>query len=205
MIPDHARTTMWISSTTWRRRCARATLAVAMMLTFAAPALAESYKIGVLHAERILQQSQAAKAAHDRIEREFKPRDDALTKKEAALQAAQAQYEKQRQALSADERASRERKFDLQARDLERQRQQFNEDLRARQFEELDKLKGKLDKVLTAYAKAQNFDLILQDALWVGKSIDITDDVIKALDASTSGAGTSGTNSPGATGSVPGK
>ncbi|MHB8493004.1 MAG: OmpH/Skp family outer membrane protein [Casimicrobiaceae bacterium] len=201
---------MRISSTTWRRRCARATLAVAMMLTFAAPALAESYKIGVLHAERILQQSQAAKAAHDRIEREFKPRDDALTKKEAALQAAQAQYEKQRQALSADERASRERKFDLQARDLERQRQQFNEDLRARQFEELDKLKGKLDKVLTAYAKAQNFDLILQDALWVGKSIDITDDVIKALDASTSGAGTSGTDTsgttrPGATGSVPGK
>ncbi|MDE2360669.1 MAG: OmpH family outer membrane protein [Betaproteobacteria bacterium] len=187
-------------STTWRRRCARATLTVAMMLALAAPALAEGYKIGVLHAERILQQSQAAKAAHDRIEREFKPRDDALTKKEAALQAAQAQYEKQRQALSADERASRERNLDLQARDLARQRQQFNEDLRARQFEELDKLKGKLDKVLTAYAKAQNFDLILQDALWVGKSVDITDDVIKALDASTSGAG-----SPGAAGSTPAK
>ncbi len=205
MIPAHARTTMRISSTPWRRRCARATLAVAMMLAFAAPALAERYKIGVLHAERILPLALAAKGAHDRIEREFKPRDDALTKKEAALQAAQAQYEKQRQALSADERASRERNFDLQARDLERQRQQFNEDLRARQFEELDKLKGKLDKVLTAYAKAQNFDLILQDALWVGKSIDITDDVIKALDASTSGAGTSGTHSPGAPGSVPGK
>ncbi|MGC1818224.1 MAG: OmpH family outer membrane protein [Casimicrobiaceae bacterium] len=197
-------------STTWRRCCARATLTVAMMLSFAAPALAESYKIGVLHAERILQQSQAAKAAHDRIEREFKPRDDDLTKKEAALQAAQAQYEKQRQALSADERASRERNLDLQARDLERQRQQFNEDLRARQFEELDKLKGKLDKVLTSYAKAHDFDLILQDALWVGKSIDITDDVIKALDASTSGAatpgaGTSGATSPGATGSAPGR
>ena len=96
--------------------------------------------------------------------------------------------------------------LDLQARDLERQRQQFNEDLRARQFEELDKLKGKLDKVLTAYAKAKNFDLILQDALWVGKSIDITDDVIKALDASTSGADTSGTTSSGATtGSARGK
>lgn len=205
MIPDHARTTMLNPSTPWRRRCARALLGVAMMLALAAPALAESYKIGVLHAERILQQSQAAKAAHDRIEREFKPRDEALTKKEAALQAAQAQYEKQRQALSADERASRERNLDLQARDLERQRQQFNEDLRARQFEELDKLKGKLDKVLTAYAKAQNFDLILQDALWVGKSIDITDDVIKALDASTAAAGTSGTTTPGATGSAPGK
>jgi Skp family chaperone for outer membrane proteins len=38
---------------------------------FVAPAAAEDYRIGVLHVERILQQSAAAKAAHDRIEQEF--------------------------------------------------------------------------------------------------------------------------------------
>ena len=172
-----------------------------MMLAVVAPAFAEGYKIGVLHVERILQQSDAAKTAHDRIEREFKPRDDDITRKEEALKAAQAQYEKQRQGLSQDERASRERHLDLQARNIERLRQQFNEDLRARQFEELDKLKGELDQVLTSYAKANDYDLILQDALWVGKSVDITDDVIKALNASTSGAGSSpsGANGPGVT------
>jgi outer membrane protein len=174
-----------------------------MLLAFAMPALAAGYKIGVLHVERILQQSAAAKAAHDRIEREFKPRDDAITKKEEALRAAQAQLEKQRQGLSPDARASRERSLDLQARDIQRLRQQFNEDLRARQFEELDKLKGELDKVLTSYAKAQDYDLILQDALWVGKSVDITDDVIKALNADTSGAGSPEATSPAASRSAP--
>ena len=66
---------------------------------------------------------------------------------------------------------------------MQRQRQQFAEDLRARQFEELDKLKQRLDQVLTKYAKDRNYDLILQDALYVGGAVDITDDVIKALDS----------------------
>jgi outer membrane protein len=204
MIPDRTRSAMRRRSTPWRTRLAPAALALAMMLAVAAPAFAEGYKIGVLHVERILQQSDAAKAAHDRIEREFKPRDDDITRKEEALKAAQAQYEKQRQGLSEDERATRERRLDLQARDVERLRQQFNEDLRARQFEELDKLKGELDQVLTSYAKANNYDLILQDALWVGKSVDITDDVIKALNASAPDAGSSpampsGAHGPGVT------
>ena len=203
MIPGPARMTMRYPSNSRRLRLARAAFAVSMLLAFAMPARAADYKIGVLHVERILQQSAAAKSAHDRIEREFKPRDDAITKKEDALRAAQAQLEKQRPGLSADERASRERSLDLQAREIDRLRQQFNEDLRARQFEELDKLKGELDKVLTSYAKAQNYDLILQDALWVGKSVDITDDVIKALNADTSGAGSSAGTSPAASGSAP--
>lgn len=188
-----------------RASLASAALALAMLLAAAAPALADTYKIGVLHVERILQQSAAAKAAHDRIEREFKPRDDAITAKEDALRAAQAQYEKQRQGLSQDERASRESSLDLQARDITRLRQQFNEDLRARQFEELDKLKQELDKVLTSYARQNDYDLILQDALWVGKSVDITDDVIKALNASSAGAaaGTAGSGAPEA--ATPGK
>lgn len=200
MIASTCRSAMQQRSTPWRVRFAPAMLAVAIMLAVAAPAFAEGYKIGVLHVERILQQSDAAKTAHDRIEREFKPRDDDITRKEDALKAAQAQYEKQRQGLSQDERASRERRLDLQARDLERLRQQFNEDLRARQFEELDKLKGELDQVLTSYAKANDYDLILQDALWVGKSVDITDDVIKALNASTPDAGASPATASGANG-----
>lgn len=159
-----------------------------VMLALASPARADSYKIGVLHVDRILRQSQAAKAAHDRIEREFKPRDAAIAKQEQALRDAQAAYERDRPTLSDDQRTARERTLDLQSRDVQRVREQFNEDLRARQFEELDKLKGRLDKVITEYAKANHYDLILQDALWVGNSVDITGDIIKALDASGGGA-----------------
>ena len=62
-----------------------------------------------------------------------------------------------------------------------RQREQFAEALRARQFEELNQLKERLDRVLTQLAHDQHYDLILQNALWVGDRVDITDQVIKAL------------------------
>ena len=155
--------------------------ACALLAVTATPALADDYKIGVIHIERILQQSEPAKAAHDRIEQEFKARDADITRKEQDVRTAAAQLEQDRAMLSADERASRERALELQTRDVQRLRQQFAEDLRARQFEELDKLKERLDKVLTQYAKERNYDLILQDALYVGRAVDITDDVIKAL------------------------
>ena len=151
---------------------------------FVAPAAAEDYRIGVLHVERILQQSAAAKAAHDRIEQEFKARDTDIALREQEVRDAAAQLEKARVTLSADERGSRERALETRTREVQRLRQQFAEDLRGRQFEELDKLKERLDRVLTRYAKERNFDLILQDALYVGRSVDITDDIIKALAAS---------------------
>jgi outer membrane protein len=151
---------------------------------FVAPAAAEDYRIGVLHVERILQQSAAAKAAHDRIEQEFKARDTDIARMEQEVRDAAAQLEKARATLSADERGSRERTLETRTREVQRMRQQFAEDLRGRQFEELDKLKERLDRVLTRYAKERNFDLILQDALFVGRSVDITDDIIKALAAS---------------------
>jgi len=162
-----------------RFACAVALLAFAAA---ALPALADDYRIGVIHVERILRQSNPARAAEARIEREFKSRDTDLRKREQDVQAAAAQLAKDRATLSAEQFATRERELDVRTRDVQRQRQQFAEDLRARQFEELDKLKGRLDQVLTKYAKDRNYDLILQDAIWVGRTVDITDDVIKALD-----------------------
>ena len=157
--------------------------ACALLAAAPKPGLADEYKIGVIHVERILQQSEPAKAAHDRIEQEFKGRDADITRKERDVRSAAAQLEQDGPTLAAEERASRERALELQTRDVQRLRQQFAEDLRARQFEELDKLKERLDKVLTEYAKERNYDLILQDALYVGRVVDITDDVIKALGA----------------------
>ena len=157
-----------------------AALAAAVAAT-ALPARADDYKIGVLHVERILQQSAPAKAALERIEQEFKGRDQELARKEQEVRDAAAQLDKVRATLSADERTTRERALDTRTREVQRQRQQFAEDLRTRQFQELDKLKERLDGVLTRYAKERNYDLILQDALYVGRTVDITDDIIKAL------------------------
>ena len=158
-----------------------AAMAIATALV-ALPTHADQYKIGVMNVEKILRQSKAAQAAQARIEQEFKARDADISRKEQDVQAAAAQLAKDRPTLSADEATRRDRDLDLRTREVQRQRQQFAEDLRGRQFEELDKLKARLDQVLTKYAKDNHFDLILQDAAFVGRAVNITDDVIKALE-----------------------
>jgi len=155
-------------------------LAIGLLIA-AGAAEADDYKIAVLNVDRVLQQAPDAKAAHDRIEQAFKARDADIARKEQEARAAAAQLENDRATLSTDERTSRERAIEARTREVQRLREQFAEDLRARQFEELDKLKERLDKVLSRYAKDHQFDLILQDAAYVGRSVDITDDVIKAL------------------------
>jgi outer membrane protein len=152
---------------------------------FAMPAAdaADDYKIGVLNVERVLQQSKAAKAAHDRLEQEFKGRNDDIAKKEQDVREAAQQLENDRPTLAPDEFASHQRALEFRTREVQRLRQQFAEDLRTRQFEELDKLKERLDKVLTRFAQQNHYDLILQDAAYVGRSVDITDDVLKALES----------------------
>jgi len=158
-----------------------AILLVAAMLGVSGTAAADSYLIGVIHIERILRDSPPARAAQERIEQQFKARNAELTAREGALRGDLAQYEKDKAKLDDDARSARERDLDVQGRELTRQRQQFADDLRTRQFEELDRLKERLDQVLTKIAHDRGYDLILQNALWVAKDVDITDDVIKAL------------------------
>ena len=171
-----------MSDATVRSRRASIALCAALLAAgVVVPAAADDYKIGVLHVERVMQQSAPAKAAHDRLEQEFKARDADIAKKEQEVREATAQLEKASATLPVDERTTRERALETRTREVQRLREQFAEDLRARQFQELDKLKERLDRVLTNYAKELNYDLILQDALYVGRSVDITDDIIKAL------------------------
>jgi Skp family chaperone for outer membrane proteins len=121
-------------------RCLRHALAIGL-LAMAGAAAADDYKIGVLNVERVLQQAPDAKAAHDRIEQAFKARDADIARKEQDVRAAAEQLARDRATLSSDERASRERSIEARTREVQRLREQFAEDLRARQFEELDKLK----------------------------------------------------------------
>jgi outer membrane protein len=85
--------------------------------------------------------------------------------------------------LTEADRAAKQREAETRGRELERTRRQLAEDLKARQFDEMGKIKERLDVVLTRLAKDQGYDLILQDGLFVRRSVDITDAVIKALES----------------------
>jgi len=159
-------------------------LVAAAYLTLPAAALAEDYKIGVINTDRILRESTPAKDAAKKIEQEFQAREAAVGKLDRELREMTTKLDREGATMSQADRATLQRDVELRGRDLERTRRQLGEDLRARQFDEMNKIKERLDAVLTKLAKDQGYDLILQDGLFVRRSVDITDTVIKALDAS---------------------
>jgi outer membrane protein len=90
--------------------------------------------------------------------------------------------------LPEAERNRRQRELVEQDRDLQRKRREFQEDLNQRKNEEYAGVVERANRVIRQIFETEKFDLILQEAVFAGPRVDITDKVIRALN----GAATTG-------------
>ncbi|VVE28536.1 OmpH [Pandoraea communis] len=173
-----------------RKHCLRGVVA-ALLAGAAFAAMAQDARIAAVNSDRILRDSAPAKAAQAKLEAEFSKRDADLQGMAQRLKAMSDKLDKDNPTLSDSERAKRQR--DLAAADTEFQRKQreFREDLNQRRNEELAAVLDRANRVIKQIAEADKYDLIVQEAVYVSPRIDITDKVLKTLNAS-SGGGTGG-------------
>src|SRR5690606_39418707 len=85
--------------------------------------------------------------------------------------------------MSDSDRIRRQRELSQLDSDFQRKRIEFQEDLNRRRNEEMGRVFERADKVIKQIAESQGYDLVLQEAITVSPRIDITDQVIKALDS----------------------
>jgi outer membrane protein len=155
-------------------------LAAALMLA-ASVAGAADIKIGFVDVERIRRESAPAERASKQLEKEFAPRAQELQRREAQVKSLQGQLEKDVMTMSDGERRSKEQELSRLSVDLQRLQREYREDLNMRRNQELGTLFERADRVIKQIADAENFDLILQEAVFRSPRIDITERVIKAL------------------------
>ncbi len=156
----------------------------ALVLTMALatiPAAAQELKIGYVNSERVLRDSAPAKAAQAKLEAEFGKRDRDLNDQAQKLKAAAEKLDKDAPALSEAERTRRQRELVEQDRDLQRRRREFQEDLNQRKNEELASVVERANRVIKQIFDQEKYDLILQEVVFAGARVDITEKVIKAL------------------------
>ena len=168
------------------RLSAAAAAAAAAVALLAAPAgaVAQELKIGYVNSDRMLRDAAPAKAAQAKLETEFGRREKELNDAAARLKAAADKFEKYQVTLAEAERARRQRDLVEQERDLQRKRREFQEDLNQRKNEELAAVVDRANKVIKQIFDSEKYDLILQDpVVFAGPRVDITDKVIKALNA----------------------
>ncbi len=147
----------------------------------ATAALAGDLRVGYVDTERILRESAPAIRAEQKIEKEFSVRDQALKKLTSDVRDLQDFLEKKGANLSAAERRTKERELSNLSAELQREQREFREDLNLRKNEEMSVLLEQANKAIQAIAERENYDLILQEAVYRNPKIDITEKVLKAL------------------------
>ena len=162
------------------RQCVMALFGV---LALAAQAQAEDFRVGFVNTDRIFREANTAKAAQAKLEQEFSRREKELNDLGNGLKVLSDKFEREAPTLSETQRAQRQKQLLDQDRDFQRKRREFQEDLNARKSEELQQVLERANRVVKQVAEAEKYDVVLQEAVYINPRHDITDKVIKALNA----------------------
>jgi outer membrane protein len=146
---------------------------------------AQEFKVGIVNLDRIFREANSAKAAQTKLEAEFGKREKDLNDVGTQLKNLSDKFEREAPTLSESQRNIRQKQLVDQDRDFQRKRREFQEDLNARKNEELQQVIERANKVVKTLAEAEKYDLIVQEAVYVNPKHDITDKVLKSLNAST--------------------
>ena len=148
-----------------------------------AAASAQEFKVGIVNLDRIFREANTSKAAQAKLEQEFSKREKDIADLGVQIKAQSEKLEREAPTLSESQRNTRQRQLVEQDREFQRKRREFQEDLNSRKNEELQLVIERANRVVRSLAEAEKFDLILQEAVYVNSKHDITDKVIKALNA----------------------
>ena len=158
-----------------------------ILLAFAGASAAQDIKIGYVNSERVLRESNPAKAAQSKLETEFGRREKELNDQAVRLKTAADKLEKDAPTQSEAEKNRRQREIMDQDRDLQRKRREFQEDLNQRKNEELSVVVERANRAIKQIFETEKYDVILQEVVFAGPRVDITDKVIRVLNGQAAG------------------
>jgi outer membrane protein len=159
-------------------------ISLALVLGLAAfCAQAEEIRIGFINTDRIFKEANTAKQAQTKLEQEFSKREKDLNDSGTALKNAVEKFEREAPTLAESQRVSRQKQLGEQDRDFQRKRREFQEELNARKNEEFQLVLERANRVIKQVAEAEKYDLVLQEAVYINPKHDITDKVLKVINA----------------------
>lgn len=147
-------------------------------------ASAQEFKIGFVNTDRIFREASTAKSAQAKLEQEFAKREKDLMDLGNTIKAASEKFEREAPTLSETQRNARQKQLMDQDREFQRKRREFQEDLNTRKNEEQQVVIERANRAVKQVAEAEKYDVIFQEAVYINPKHDITDKVIKSLNAS---------------------
>ena len=149
----------------------------------ASVASAQEFKIGFVNTDRIFREAATAKTAQAKLEQEFAKREKDLVDLGNTIKTASDKFEREAPTLSETQRNARQKQLMDQDREFQRKRREFQEDLNTRKNEEQQIVIERANRAVKQVAETEKYDVIFQEAVYINPKHDITDKVIKSLNA----------------------
>ncbi len=158
-------------------------LAVLLMVT---PALAE-VKVGYVDLQKALNLSKAGQEAKSTISSLVKKYEDEFKAKQEDLLKLKSNLEKQAALLSESARADKEREYQQSVKELQRFQKDVKDELQQKDADHTKRILNELFETLKTLGKDGGYTMILEKnegaVIYADESIDLTDQLIKAYDA----------------------
>lgn len=157
-------------------------LFLAAGLATASLASAAELKIGFVNLGRISAEAPQAKAANEKLKREFEPREQELKAMQKDLKQLEEKLNRDAAVMKEADRARMERDLRARERELRRMVDELREDVNIRRNDELGRFQRRVNETVQQLAKQEKFDLILIDSvIYVSDQIDVTAKVLDRL------------------------
>lgn len=166
-----------------------AVLMSAFAVLGAAPLAAAELKVGVVDLQRLMSEAPQARAAEEALRTEFGPKQKDLETRLATLQAREQQLTRDAATMTELQRSAVEKELRDGYRDLQRIRDEIEDDYTARRDQEQSKLNRALLEEVANFARSGGYDLVLSDGvLFAVNALNVTGPVLQALQNRRAGA-----------------
>lgn len=151
---------------------------------------ADSFKMGVIDPQAVLEKSKAGKRALDGLREYVSTRQKLLSRDEEELRNAEKTLKETTAKVSESEKKDMETKFRAKIQDYQKRAQEFNQELQGKQKELIDDYMKRIASATQTVAEKGGFQLVLDKGsettvkivIYNKDAIDLTDQVIKEFD-----------------------
>ncbi len=146
-------------------------------------------KVGYVDPYRIENESPMAKRLIEEIKKQFEARERQLAQLQQEGAALGAELQDESKKLSGPERQAKDKRFKELVQQFEQMRRSFGEDLEQRKNEAHAQLIQQASAAIRKIAESEQFDLIVQQAVYGSPQIDITERVVAEMEKASAGSG----------------
>ena len=153
-------------------------------------------KIGLLNVMRVMAECTEGKQVLGEFQKKVEAKKVELEKKNNEIQELQKQLQSQARTLNDESRAALAKNIETKTTELQRSQDDAQKEFGAMQNEILGRLGTKIAPVVQQFAKDNNFAIVVDasnqnsQVIYFDPSIDVTDEIIKKVDASQAAAPT---------------